>query len=344
MGGFYMSSGQTRSMVLVGCGRMGQNHLRAIQRSNSFKLVGVVDPENTHVDPALLGNVPLVNSLKELDAKNITFSCGLIASPTGTHSEVAELFLNRDTHLFIEKPLTSTYEQGQKIGALAKKKNLVIVVGHVERFNPGLQQLKAVLSKNLIGDLVSVQTYRGGMAPQYIGAGNDVLLDMAVHDLDALHMCFGSFSVESARFSLVGPKSIPHHVDLVLKNSKKGSALVTASWLSPMRSRNLRAVGTEGVAYLDFIERKTTVYKKPLPDNPSTPQIIQGSDVLRDLGQEPIKDALDSQLQDFFLVLEKHDNPSKHKDFCQTICSGQDGADVVKLTEEARALAKEVKI
>ena len=339
-----MSSGQTRSIVLVGCGRMGQNHFRAIQRSTSFELVGVVDPENPKIDPSFLGNIPLFKSFNELSSNNISFSCALIASPTGTHSEVSEMLLNKGIHIFVEKPLTSTYEQSEKASNLAKNNNLVMVVGHVERFNPGTQQLKAILSNNMIGELVSVQTYRGGMAPQYIGGGNDVLLDMAVHDLDVLQMCFGSFSVESARFTLLGRNSFPHHVDLLLKNAKKGSALVTASWLSPMRSRNLRVVGTEGVAYLDFIERKTTVYKKPLPNNPSSPEILQGSDVLQSMGLQPIKDALDAQLQDFFDVLEKHDHPTKLKDFHQTICSGQEGANVVKLTEEARKRAKEVKI
>ncbi len=331
------------SIVMVGAGRMGKNHLRAMARSKIFNLVAVIDPEKPPLEAEMLQSAAYLRSLEELFAAPVVYDCALVAATTGVHFEIAQVFLKKRVHLLMEKPLASTCLQSEEIVRLAKSNNLVLATAHVERFNPAIRELQAVLEKHLIGEIVSLQSFRGGLAPQTIGHGNDVVLDMAVHDIDIISMLVGPLSLQNVKCRSIDSSGTFHHADIFFHGKNGVPAIVSASWLSPIRHRTLRITGTEGVALVDFLNRKTLVYKRKMSSGAQAisgeADCIEGKDVLRDSGLEPIQDALEAQLKDFEQLLLQSEGAMSLK-FLRTICLGEEGAQAVRLVEEARMLGR----
>ena len=127
---------------ILGVGHLGRLHTSLYKEINSAEIAGIYDTnrEKAHKVGGELG-VSVFNEVDELlnqvDAVNIV-------TPTPDHFNSAEKALSKDCHLFIEKPITDSVEQAEKIIQLAKEKNKILQVGHIERFNPALLALDDV--------------------------------------------------------------------------------------------------------------------------------------------------------------------------------------------------------
>ena len=160
---------------VIGAGHMGQYHMGAYSEINSVNLVGVADIDESRA--ATVGekhNVSHYTDYKQLlDSLDVVS----IAVPTSAHFDVAKDCLEAGVHCLVEKPICDSLEKAEKLFEIAEKNNVVLHVGHVERFNGAVQQLSAVVC-----DPILIESRRLGPYNSRIKDG--VVLDLMIHDID----------------------------------------------------------------------------------------------------------------------------------------------------------------
>lgn len=254
-------------VALVGLGRMGSNHLRVIKESPSFELKAVVDlkmPDNfTQMNPGVAG----YTSLDELDAAHLAYDAVVIAAPTGAHFELARHFIARDKHLLVEKPLATTLDQCRTLIDEAKSRNLVLGVGHVERFNPAVRKLHEVIQNGWLDKPIHFSVTRVGGYPSSVTPGNNVMLDLAVHDVDVLQSLIGRLHVVASIVHNTVRSDVPDTAEILLKNDEGISASIHVNWITPTKIRTIRVTGTRGVCFVDYILQTCTLMGGNLLDH-----------------------------------------------------------------------------
>ncbi len=246
---------------VIGAGHLGKIHLRLLQESSKYELVGFFDD-----------NRELATSIeKEFGYKSFKSEEDLIASvevidvvtPTITHFGVSKKAITAGRHLFVEKPITSTYKEAEELIALAKHHKVKGQVGHVERFNPAF---RAVVDK--IDKPMFIEAHR---LAEFNPRGTDVpvVLDLMIHDIDVILSVVKS-KVKSIYAS--GVKVISETPDIAnarIQFENGCVANLTASRISLKNMRKARFFQRDAYISVDFLERKCEVVKmKDVPKNP----------------------------------------------------------------------------
>ncbi len=237
------------NVVLLGTGRMGKNHLRVIRECSSlFELRAVVDP--VAPPPSDLGSIAFARTIDEL---KVDFDAAVVATPTATHFDVASRIVGMGKHLLLEKPITSTLAQGQQLVATAKANGARLVVGHVERFNPAVRKLRDVLREGWLGTPIHFSFTRVGGYPDTLMKGNNVILDLAVHDIDVLRSLVGRVKFESSMCHATWQAGVLDTAEMLLRCEGGASANLHVNWITPTKIRSIRVTGTKGVCFVDYI-------------------------------------------------------------------------------------------
>lgn len=237
-------------IVLVGVGRMGQNHLRVLRETPGFELVAVVDAHANALPPTGAG-VPLLEGISAL--AEVDFDAAVVATPTATHHEVALALIGMGKHLLVEKPIASTPKQSQEIIAAAREKGTKLVVGHVERFNPAVRKLREIIKQGALGTPIHFSFTRVGGYPETLMQGNNVILDLAVHDIDVLRSMVGPVKLEQSVCHVAWRDGIFDTAEILLAAASGPSANVHVNWITPTKIRSIRVTGTRGVCFVDYI-------------------------------------------------------------------------------------------
>jgi UDP-N-acetylglucosamine 3-dehydrogenase len=238
-------------IVLVGTGRMGKNHLRVLRETPGFELVGVVDAHAAPLAPADLGSAPFVRTIAEL--ASVPFDAAVIATPTASHCELALELIAMGKHLLVEKPIASTFAQGQQVLRAAKAKGTKLVIGHVERFNPAVRKLREVIKEGFLGTPIHFAFTRIGGYPDTVLAGNNVILDLAVHDIDILRSIVGPVRLEHSMCHITWREGVFDTAEMFLASGSGASATVHVNWITPTKIRSIRVTGTRGVCFVDYM-------------------------------------------------------------------------------------------
>jgi UDP-N-acetylglucosamine 3-dehydrogenase len=235
-------------IVLVGLGRMGRNHLRVLRELPGVTLVAVIDVA-AKAEPDL--GAPLLRSIDELDG--VAWDAAVVATPTATHFDVAKLLIERGKHLLIEKPIASTHTQALALLEAAERRGVRVAVGHVERFNPAVRKLREVLAAGWLGDPVHFSFTRVGGYPDTLVQGNNVLLDLAVHDVDVLRTFVGPLRLEAALCHSTWKPGVYDTAEIFVSGASGASASIHVNWVTPTKIRGIRVTGTKGVVFVDYI-------------------------------------------------------------------------------------------
>lgn len=227
---------------LIGLGSMGRNHARNLLALDGVDLVAVADPAG---DPGrTMGAVPVVESVAQLLEHKLDYC--VVAAPTIAHGELANELARADVHMLVEKPVAMTAEVGRQMVDVFDSNGLIGAVGHIERYNPALQQLKSRLEAGDLGELYQISTRRQGPFPARI-ADVGVVLDLASHDVDLTAFVTGqNFTSISAR---TAHKSGRAYEDLVAATGLLDGGLVSnvlVNWLSPQKERSTVVTGERG--------------------------------------------------------------------------------------------------
>ncbi len=244
---------------MIGLGMMGRHHARLLQASEEAEFAGAVDPGGdrfraVHDEQLVFDSIAALLATGRLDF-------AIVCVPTELHlAAVAEL-ANAGASVLVEKPLAATVDQAREIVQLCAEANMRGAVGHVERFNPALQEMRRRLLGGQVGRLFSVSTERTGPFPARI-QDVGVVTDLATHDIDLVSWLSDSriASVSAQVQHLVGRE----HEDLVLVCGalESGASFnLAVDWVSPRKVRRTRVLGERGMLEADTLNADLYFYE-----------------------------------------------------------------------------------
>lgn len=240
-------------VAVVGAGIMGSNHVRVIKRLPDISLIAVVDTDLERAaiaagDPSVM-TCRTIDDLPEIDA-------AIVAVPTEAHLAAALMLIGRGVHLLVEKPLANTVEECEQIVAAASKADVVLAVGHVERFNPAIAELASS-----VADPIHITTVRVGPYSPRVSDG--VVMDLMIHDIDIL--C--SFARPGDRVNSVSGagrvvKGATEDLAVVSMAFESGmTASLTASRLGQQKIRTVEVTQPEVVTFADLVRSDVTIHR-----------------------------------------------------------------------------------
>lgn len=232
---------------LLGVGMMGRHHARVLRELPGVELVAIADPGG---DPhGVAGDLPILPDIDALIAAGIDIA--VVAVPTRFHEDAALRLAEAGVHTLVEKPIADSVEAGQRMVDAFAAKGLVGAVGHIERFNPALQELRRRLEAGDLGDVYQIATRRQGPFPSRI-ADVGVGKDLASHDIDLT--AWVAQSTYASVFAQTAHKSGREYEDMVTATGRLANGTVVShlvNWLSPMKERVTIVTGERGAFVAD---------------------------------------------------------------------------------------------
>lgn len=208
------------------------------------------------MDPiATLDGVAMFRSIDEV---GVDFDVAIVATPTESHHEVAKALIEKGKHLLVEKPLAASVAEAADLVACADARGVKMVVGHVERFNPAVRRMAEVIKGGWLGKPIHFSFTRVGGYPATLLAGNNVVLDLAVHDIDVFASFTSDVKLKAAVCHSIWHPPVVDTAEILLTSSGP-SANVHVNWVSPTKIRSVRVTGTAGVCFVDYVRQTCEV-------------------------------------------------------------------------------------
>ena len=314
---------------IIGVGHLGRIHAELAAKSPELNLVGVLDIDRDRCrDEAKRCCTRAFSSLEELLDAVPAVS---IAAPTEDHYSLALAALERDCHLFIEKPITAASEQARSLIDLAKRKKRLIQVGHIERFNPAFLALAGTELCPMF-----IESHR---LSRFNPRGNDVsvILDLMIHDLDLVLTLIDSplRAVRACGVGVVSPSDDIANVRLEFANG--AVANLTSSRISAKDMRKMRIFEPNSYIAVDFLKHKTEIIELDSEEAGDGPSSVGSTPLGRiGIGDQARQiclrvpevcpgNPLLHQLEEFSRAVREGQSP---------LVSGEDGLRALELAEE----------
>jgi predicted dehydrogenase len=237
---------------------MGRHHARILSTLPPARLVGIADPDRARAS-ALADAAPhpglRVRRSIPADTRAV-----VIAAPTPFHHRLTKEFLERGWHCFVEKPLTERVEDAEEVIALARSKNLILQVGHIERFNPAVMEMARQAK-----DPLFIEASRLGPFDPRV-AHVSVVLDLMIHDIDIV---LALTQDKVVRLDAVGGSVLSGQEDIVkatLFFSRGCRADLVASRVSVKKFRKIRVFQKDAYMSLDYSDRSLKIHRKRRPE------------------------------------------------------------------------------
>jgi predicted dehydrogenase len=323
------------NIALIGCGYWGPNYIRVFNELPHCRVSYCCDLDDDRLSKMkkLYPEIKIAKDYKRVAGED-NIQAVVIATPLNTHYRIAKYFLGHDKHILVEKPLTLTSFEAEDLVKAAKRRKLILMVGHVYEYNPGIVMLKNIIKEGKLGRVYYIKSERMGLGP--IRKHANALWDLATHDISvALYLLEELPSRVFAHGGRYIQNSIEDFVDLTLRFRDGVFCSIYASWLAPEKIRKLTVVGSRGMAVFDDVNKAEMlkIYEREInksmldstPDYNDHQHIVRVGDVYTvDIKQsEPMR----NQAEDFIkAVLEKR--PPK--------TDGNDGLRVVRILESAQ--------
>ncbi len=239
---------------LIGLGMMGRHHARVVRELDGVDLVAVAD---SFGDPhGVADGLPICSNVDELIEQGLDMA--VVAVPTVLHEEIALKLADAGVHALVEKPIADNSAAGLRIAEAFEAKGLVGAVGHIERFNPALQNLRERLEAGELGEVYQISTRRQGPFPARI-ADVGVVKDLGTHDIDlTAWLAQSAFEDVYARTT---SRSGRAHEDMVSAVGHLTGGIITnhmVNWLSPFKERTTVVLGERGAFVADTVSADLT--------------------------------------------------------------------------------------
>ena len=246
---------------VLGAGHLGKIHLKLLQQSKKYELIGFYDP-----DIAIGQSVAKefkYTYFEQLDTLMDAVDVVDIVTPTLSHYNCAIKAITKGKHIFIEKPITNSVEEAEHIPLLVSENNLRGQVGHVERFNPAFKAIKSEIKQPMF-----IETHR---LAEFNPRGTDVpvVLDLMIHDIDIILSVVKSpvLSVQASGVSVIS--ETPDIANARIEFENGCVANLTASRISLKNMRKSRFFQKDAYISVDFLDKKVEVVKmKNAPKRP----------------------------------------------------------------------------
>jgi len=292
---------------VLGTGHLGTHHTRILSTLPGAELIGIHDPDEQRMKS--IGEKYHTKTFSDLDELLDLCDAVIIASPTSTHRAVGEIALKAGCHLFIEKPITENASEGRALIALADKLNKIVMIGHVEQFNPAFS-----VARDLIKNPKFVESHR---LTQFRGRGTDVTVvhDLLIHDLEILVSLVNSdiITVDTSAQAIL--TETPDIANSRLKFDNGCVANLTASRISITNMRKMRFFQPGAYISVDFGERVVEVASLGdkanicIPDKADKLELPNGDAIYRWNVPVPDQDALTEEQLHFLDCIRNHFTP-----------------------------------
>jgi predicted dehydrogenase len=304
--------------AVVGAGYLGRFHAQKYAAAEGSELVAVVDPDEERRDAvgAEVGAEPLAHHadlVGRVDAVSIV-------TPTRSHYEIAKDLLRAGVHVLVEKPITVTAEEAGELVALAGEKDLVLQVGHLERFNAAILGVAPLLVEPRF-----IESHR--LAPfNPRGADVSVVLDLMIHDVDLILNMVKSpiVSIDANGASVISEE--PDIANARIRFDNGCVANVTASRITPRVERKIRIFQHHAYMSIDLHARKTAVFRK---GGDGLPTPLPG--ITMKHAEYPEGDALATEIAAFLHSVRTGEPP---------VVSGEDGKRALETVIEIQRLVE----
>ena len=244
-------------VAVIGAGMMGKNHLKTYKSLPGFDLVGVYDIFSDAANAAAeTFGIKAFSSMEEVAANVDAVS---VVTTSVTHCNVGQFFLNHGIHCLMEKPLACSEEECQILIDAAKKNNVTLLVGHIEQFNPAVEQMHKILSDS--SRIRSITAQRMSAASGRI-TDVDVSMDLMIHDIEVVQSLVQS-PVAKVQASAVRTADQPdgkNYITALIEFENGVTANLTASRITQARVRTLTVTTDTNYIDMDFINQSINVH------------------------------------------------------------------------------------
>jgi UDP-N-acetylglucosamine 3-dehydrogenase len=253
------------NVAVIGVGNMGQHHARVYFEMPEANLIAVSDSNKIRGEEmAKKYNCLFYDDYKKM-LEEQKIDAVSIAVPTFLHQPIAIDVLDRGVHVLLEKPIAANLDEARTIIEKAKQKNLKLMIGHIERFNPVIQKIKELIASGYLGDIISLNIKRvGGLPPQTKNA--NVVLDLGIHDIDISNYLLRENPQLVYGFK---SKSFLEHVEdsgAILLKYQKAFSFIEVNWATPVKIRTLDITGTKAFIRADYIRQTISLYENNFLD------------------------------------------------------------------------------
>jgi UDP-N-acetylglucosamine 3-dehydrogenase len=283
---------------VIGAGAMGQNHIRTYAGMKGVELAGIADVDEARVS-ALAKQYKTQGFTDYNDMLKLDLDAVSVVVPTTLHRKVSLDIASVGASMLVEKPIADTLDNAEAITYAAEEAGVTLMIGHIERFNPAVTNMKQIIESGKLGKVVSISTSRvGPYNPRIRDVG--VILDIGVHDIDIISYLY--HSCVSEVYAIAGKEihTFEDHASIFLRFAGDRAGVVETNWLTPHKTRKFTVIGTEGVAYGDYIAQSVTIHDK---------------EMVSDVKIEK-KEPLASELESFLDACRRHSKP---------VTTGEDG-------------------
>ena len=296
-------------VAVIGCGTWGYQHARVYSELPDIGLEAVVDINPKRIQRATSmfhckGYTSVERMLEETEVDAVS-----ICTPTATHYDLAYLALKAKKHVLVEKPMTNSSEEAEKLIEVANKMGVVLSVGFVERFNPVVQEAIKIVEKGELGEVLIVHAKRVTRHPARVG-DIGVVKDLGIHDIDVINYIMKE-SPQNV-YARVGKHNhcFEDYANIILGYSLNRSGFVETNWLTPKRVRSLTITGTEGIIDVEYTTQELKIEKNDYIFQPLN----------------KYKEPLYLELSDFTSAILEKRSPS---------ITGEDGLQALRICEAA---------
>ena len=260
-------------IAVIGVGSIGGNHARVLSELPEAQFVAVADQDlETAQAVARHWGVTAYQDYREMLSIERPDAVS-IAVPTAFHEEVAIATLEMGVHTLVEKPIANSMEAGKHIIATAERCKRLLMVGHIVRFNPAVQQLKQRLEAGQLGRIFQMCARRTGPFPTRI-QDVGVAIDLAPHDLDLMR--FITNLNPNRLYAEVEHRLHTDHEDLLLcllRFPENINASLEINWLTPTKVRELMVLGERGMFRVDDLTQDLYFYENADADSVLWPEM-----------------------------------------------------------------------
>ncbi|MGA2410150.1 MAG: Gfo/Idh/MocA family oxidoreductase [Candidatus Binataceae bacterium] len=306
--------------AVVGAGRLGALHAQKYFALEGVKLLYIADIDRARAESvaAATGAIAL-SDYREFRGKADLVT---VASPGVTHHPIAADLMGWGADVLLEKPMAATLEQARDLGAIAAATGRILQIGHLERFNPVIERLGAILRSPRF-----IECHR--LAPfTERGTDVDVVLDLMVHDLDVI---LSLIPAEAAAVEAVGVAVLTDRIDIANARIRFANGLIAnlnSSRVSARRERKIRFFQPDAYLSVDYEARRIQIYRKNPPPPGSSFPVISAEQI--DLGEG---DPLMEEVRAFVATVRTRGTPR---------VTAADGLRVMELSDRiAAAIARE---
>ncbi|MGI8926063.1 MAG: Gfo/Idh/MocA family oxidoreductase [Tepidiformaceae bacterium] len=247
--------------AVIGLGSMGANHARVLSDLPGVELAAVADADPARVAKTTAGrSFPGFPDARTLLAEARPDFVSIVV-PTGLHEAVALEVIAAGVHLLVEKPIAASVPSAERIAAAAVAAGVILSVGHIERFNPAIGELKRRLDAGQGGRVLQVRARRVGPFPHRI-RDVGVIHDLAPHDIDIMRYLLGDEveRVYAEARSHINTGNEDLFVGMLrFRNGALG--LLDINWLTPTKERTLTVLCEKGMFAADYAAQSLSFYE-----------------------------------------------------------------------------------